>query len=435
MLFRRPRANTTRIARTLVVAALLAVLVDACVPGIGAPGSTAPGATLSCVAAMGSSAAAGGGAGTTAAAPLSAPVAAALATATYRDEAETPSATVPLVTVETTPAGPRIETHDVDSGLEAAAVATRAARDADLVSVEAEGLVTATATPNDTRRAEQWAFSKTTFGAMWPTKVAAGMTIAVIDTGVDATHPDLAGQVLPGCRFLNGSSTGQLGANDDHGHGTHVAGIAAAVTNNRRGISGAAPGARILPVKVLDAKGSGYTSNIANGIVFAANNGADVINMSLGGNSNSGAIAAAVAYARTNGVTVVAAVGNAALLGNPTMYPAATPGVIGVAAVDSQIQRASFSNVGSYVDVAAPGVNILSTVPGRAYAAWSGTSMASPYAAAAVAIVQAARPGCTPDGIEARLRSGATDVGSGGRDDFFGYGLVNPLRALSVSGC
>jgi serine protease len=439
MLLRRFPSPTRRIASTTAVAALLTILGAACVPGIGAPGSSGPSGALSCVATMGPSA---GSVATTSAtgptpagAPLSAPAAVAQATATYHDEAASSAATVPIVTVENTDAGPRIETHAVGSVSQAAAVATNAARGADLVSVEANSPVSATATPNDPLRSQQWAITKTTFGALWPGLVGAGVTIAVVDTGVDASHPDLAGRVLPGCRFLGTTNTGALGANDDHGHGTHVAGIAAALTNNGRGIEGAAPGVRILPVKVLDQNGQGYSSNIANGIVWATNNGAQVINMSLGGPSSSNAMAAAIAYARSRGVTVVAAAGNSALAGNAPLYPGATPGVIGVAAVDQNLAHASFSNTGSYVDLAAPGVGIISTLPGGTYASWNGTSMATPFVAAAAAIVKAARPACTPDGIQARLELGATDLGAPGRDTVFGLGLVNPLRALTVAGC
>ena len=434
-------APSRRVVSTVAVAAILTIVGAACVPGVGAPVSTSPGTSgaLSCIATMGPTAGSAAATATpvapTAGTPLSGTAAAARATATYRAEATRPADTVPLVTVENTTNGPRIETHDVDSAREAATVATDAARGSDLVGVEADTPVAVSATPNDPYRGQQWAITKTTFGAMWPGSVGAGVTIAVVDTGVDASHPDLAGRVLPGCRFLNTGSTGQLGANDDYGHGTHVAGIAAALTDNGRGIEGAAPGARILPVKVLDGQGQGYSSDIANGVVWAANNGAQVINLSLGGPSAGTAMAAAIGYARLHGVTVVAAAGNSALDGNAPMYPGASPGVIGVAAVDSNMQHATFSNTGSYIDLAAPGVGIISTVPGGSYASWSGTSMATPYVAAAAAIVKAARPACTPDGVEARLESGATDLGAAGRDDSFGLGLVNPLRALAVGGC
>ncbi len=432
-----------RVASPVVVAAALMILGAACGPGTGVPIPTVPsGAGLSCVATTGSSAGSAAAASTPSTTGptspgviLSASAAAALATTTYHNEAATPTDTVPIVTVENTPTGPRVETHNVDSAGEAAVVATKAARGADLVGLEADSPVAASAAPNDPMRPQQWGITETTFGSLWPTVVGTGVTIAVLDTGVDATHPDLAGRVLAGCQFLGGLNTGAPGANDDYGHGTHVAGIAAALTNNGRGIVGAAPGVRILPVKVLDKTGRGYSSDIANGIVWATNNGAQVINMSLGGPSPSTAMTEAVTYARSRGVTVVAAAGNSALVDNAASYPGATEGVLGVGAVDRSMQRATFSNAGSYVALAAPGVYILSTLPGGTYASWSGTSMASPFVAAAAAIVKAAHPGCTPDGVGARLELGATDLGTPGRDPSFGFGLVNPLRALSVSGC
>ncbi len=442
MSVRRFPAPSRRTVSTVAITAALTIVGAACVPGITSPASSLVGTTaLSCVATTASSAGTATASASVAStrpatgAPLSSASAAAQATATYHEEATKPADTVPLVTVENSTNGPRIETHAVDSPGDAAAVATNAARGSDLVGVEADTPVAATATPTDPYRSLQWGITNTTFGALWPNVVGKGVTIAVIDTGVDASHPDLAGRVLPGCSFLNTGSTGRPGANDDHGHGTHVAGIAAALTNNGIGIEGAAPGARILPVKVLNSAGQGYSSDIANGIVWATNNGANVINMSLGGPQPSTAMAAAVLYARSRGVTVVAAAGNSALAGNAPLYPGASPGVIAVGAVGTDMKRAPFSNTGSYVDIAAPGVGILSSVPGGGYAWMSGTSMATPYVAAAAAIVKASRPVCTPNGVEARLELGATDLGAVGRDGSYGYGLVNPLRALLVGGC
>lgn len=366
-------------------------------------------------------------------APLSAPAATAEATEAYAANADSPQDSVPIVTVEKTATGPRIESHDVSSSSQAATVAARAASGSDLVSVEFDGTVTTAAVTNDPSRNLQWAMTSTAFGDVFPTLSGSGVKVAIVDTGVDATHPDLAGQVLPGCSFLTSLPTGQAGASDDNGHGTHVAGIAGAVTNNGVGIAGGAPGIAILPVKVLNGSGSGSYSDVANGIVFAANNGAKVINLSLGGTQPSITFTTAVAYARSVGAVVVAAGGNGYLSeGNQPSYPGATPGVLAVAAVDSGLQRASFSNTGAYIDLSAPGVNIFSTTRGAGYASWSGTSMATPFVAAAAAVVFKAHPTCTPDGVEQRLRSGAFGLGT---PTAFGSGLVNPVQAASVPGC
>ena len=179
----------------------------------------------------------------------------------------------------------------------------------------------------------------------------------MIDTGVDATHPDLTGQVLPGASFVPGAPT----AADDNGHGTHVSGIIAAATNNGVGVRGAAPGVKILPIKALNSGGSGSYSTVATAIYSAVDQGAKVINMSLGGTVASTVFDAAVAYANAHGVTVVAAAGNDGARGNPASYPGSTPGVVAVGAVDSTLTRASFSTCGAYVDIAAPAVG---TSPG-----------------------------------------------------------------------
>ena len=189
--------------------------------------------------------------------------------------------------------------------------------------------------------------------------VPSGVTIAIVDTGVLATHQDLGlAKVLPGADFVDGSTDGR---SDPNGHGTHVAGIAAAADNTLGGLGGA-PVAKILPVRVLNANGSGLNSAVANGIVWAVDNGAHVINLSLGGCNASSAMLNAVAYATNNNRVVVAAAGNDGT--HSTIYPAAydDQGAIAVASTDQSGNKSSFSNWGTSVDVAAPGTNILSTL-------------------------------------------------------------------------
>lgn len=280
-------------------------------------------------------------------------------------------------------------------------------------------------TPNDPLYSQQWHHAKIDSPSAWDRSHAEGIVVAVIDTGVDCDHPDLRGKCLPGYDHFNNDSDPR----DDHGHGTHVAGIAASQTDN--GVGGAATGwdARILPVKALGASGNGGLAAIASAVVWATDHDADIINMSLGGFYTSRTLQNAVAYAIAREVTVIAAAGNEST-SNPT-YPAAYPDVIGIAATTQSDGRASFSNYGSFVDLAAPGVAILSTVRGGSYQAWSGTSMASPVAAGVAALLKAQGPCRKPADVEAILERTADDIGTRGPDQYFGAGRLNAGRALA----
>jgi serine protease len=390
--------------------------------------------------------------------PIASSTAANRAGDVYEDTAKAAGAPVPIVTVETTPSGPRITSHSVTSESQARSVGSAAAVGNDLVIVKPDSIVRPMGAPtNDQFAANQWGLdrAKTTFADAWNTTRGRGITVAVIDTGVDAAHPDLAGQVINGKAFLSFTrDTRALNPKiDSCGHGTHVAGTIAALRGNGIGVTGAAPEVKIMPIKVLDQlKGcGGYSSDVANGITWAANNGARVINLSLGGTMRDSAQEAAIAYARSKGVVVVAAAGNNQYSKtcnpggtNATSYPGASPGVIAVAAMDPSFGRACFSNIASYVDITGPGTNILSTYPpaivpkapaGQApyppYMFMSGTSMATPHVAAAAALVLAKWPTCTPDRVENRLESYAKRIGSTGRNNSFGFGLVDPARAIA----
>jgi type VII secretion-associated serine protease mycosin len=289
-------------------------------------------------------------------------------------------------------------------------------------------------TTNDALRPQQWAFTAVDFESAWKVSTGSGVTVAVVDTGVLGTHEDLAGSVLNGID-LAGDATQKdpagTGKVDPAGHGTHVAGIIAAHPNNKVGIAGAAPGVKILPVRVLDASGSGNSSDVAQGIIWAADNGAKVINLSLGGGPSPG-MQIAMQYARSKQILTFAAAGNSYQDGNTASYPAAYPEAIAVAAIDQNRQHAAFSNTGSYVDIAAPGDLIWSTYgQGHAeYAQMSGTSMATPYATATAALVLGENPNVTASDLAHALEATATDLGSPGRDNVFGYGLINPRGAL-----
>lgn len=262
-----------------------------------------------------------------------------------------------------------------------------------------------------------------------------GVIIAVLDTGVDLGHPDLAPKIeSSGYDFANDDDD----ATDDHWHGTHVAGIAAADTDNGAGVAGVAWDCRILPVKVLDQNGDGYYSWIAAGIVWAADNGADVINLSLGGPYDDPFLEDACRYACERGAVIAAAAGNES---SAVLYPAAYDAyVLAVTATDYNDAVAGFSNRGPEVDVAAPGVYILSTAP-RLYVGESnppylfatGTSQATPHVSGLAALVAWAKPDLPPAEVMNVVRYTADDVNRAsypGRDDYAGYGRINMERAL-----
>jgi subtilisin family serine protease len=267
------------------------------------------------------------------------------------------------------------------------------------------------------------------------TKGDSGTVIAIVDTGVDMSHDELKNKfVSTGYDFVNGDSD----ATDDNSHGTWVAGIAAAETNNNEGIAGVAWNCKILPVKVMDADGNGYYDQMIEGIMWAVDNGAKVINISAGGDADDPSLKAACKYAHDKNVVVVAAAGND---GTSVSYPAAYDDyVLAVAATDYNDAWASFSNPGSQVDVAAPGVWILGPAPqwyvGPGYLPYvfgSGTSGSSPQVAGLAALLISHKPWLTPNQVMNIIRYTADDVNKAqypGKDDDIGYGRINMGRAL-----
>ena len=304
--------------------------------------------------------------------------------------------------------------------------------DPDVAAVDYDRLRRASYTPNDPGFANQWGLKLPGFPAAWDREDGDGSAlapgaakIAIVDQGISAGHPDLKGKVLAQWDFVNGDAVAKDGTD---GHGTHVAGVAAATTRNSRGIAGGCPDCKLLAAKVLDANGSGTSSNIAKGIVWAANNGAKVINLSFGGAGSVKVENDAVDYAIRKGAVVVGAAGNAAQYGNEPDYPAAYGPVVAVAATDRYDRRASFSNYGSYVDIAAPGVSVYSTVLGRSYGYMNGTSQASPHVAALAGLLAA--QGRTRTEINSRIFSTAKDLGTAGRDPYYGVGRINASAAV-----
>ncbi|MBT2534593.1 S8 family peptidase [Arthrobacter sp. ISL-69] len=275
----------------------------------------------------------------------------------------------------------------------------------------------------------------------WGVTTGGGTKVAILDTGVANVHDDIAPQVVGYANFVSADTKEDPKANpeDKYGHGTHVAGIVAAKFNNKIGVAGVCPDCSILDVKVLNDTGSGSSSVIANGISWAADNGAKVINMSLGQRVSSRTLEAAVNYAWNKGVVIVAAAGNAGT--QAKIYPGAYPNVIAVAATDNKDNKASFSTYGKWVDVAAPGVNVYSTFPnhefvlgtqnGRSmgYDVASGTSMASPVVAGVAALVWRTPAGTENKLVRARIESTADPILGTGTD--WAHGRVNACKAVA----
>jgi thermitase len=290
---------------------------------------------------------------------------------------------------------------------------------------EPDFVAQALGSPNDPFLTNQWGLTKVGAPQAWDvTTGSASINIAILDTGVDPDHPDLASKIVSNINF-SGSDT----VDDVFGHGTHVAGIAAASTNNGAGVAGLGYAANIMNVKVLADNGAGAHSAIAAGIIWAADNGAQIINMSFGGGGSTQTLEDAVNYAWSKGVVVVAAAGNN---GNSYMvYPAGYADCIAVAATDRDDARASWSNYGDWVDVAAPGTGIYSTIKGDSYGYKSGTSMASPHVAGLAALVFTAvsdtnRDGKLNDEVRSRIETTCDDIGVTG----IGHGRINAAGAV-----
>ncbi|QEU89699.1 S8 family serine peptidase [Streptomyces kanamyceticus] len=289
----------------------------------------------------------------------------------------------------------------------------------------------------DPMRGQQWALDALKLPDAWQKAKGDDTVIAIVDSGVDLDHPDLKDRLVDGYDFVDGDKRPE----DGFGHGTHVAGIAAADTDNGKGIAGGAPGAKIMPVRVMGDDGSGSNANITKGIVWAADNGADVINLSLGEGplmSNllqGGILNRAIQHAHDKGAVVVAAAGNDGADTQP--YKVGTP-VLVVGASDEKGRPADFSNFGAQNAVSAPGVQILSTLPtytvkltaknDTGYGKLDGTSMAAPHVAAVAALLH--QQGKDPDAIMKTIRGTTTDPGSQKR---LGLGVVDAKAAVDAA--
>ncbi len=260
--------------------------------------------------------------------------------------------------------------------------------------------------PNDPSFSSQWGLTKVNASQAWSvTTGSSAVVIAILDTGIDMNHPDLAGKIKGSINFSTSATE-----SDVKGHGTHVAGIAAAITNNSLGVAGLGYNASLLNVKVLGDDGYGSYSGMAKGIIWAADNGASVINMSLSGASASSTLENAVNYAWNKGVIVVCSAGNNA--NSVPVYPGYYAQAFSVASTDSADRLSSFSNFGDWVDVAAPGSSVYSTLMSNGYGYKSGTSMAAPFVA----------------GLAALLMASASDINGDGR-------INDEVRAIIVANC
>ncbi|OYD07270.1 S8 family peptidase [Paludifilum halophilum] len=258
-------------------------------------------------------------------------------------------------------------------------------------NVEPNDRFHAEGTPNDSLFSDQWNLERVKAPSAWNVTRGQGTRIAIVDTGVELNHPDLAGKIAPGYDFVEDDTTPE----DGNGHGTHMAGIAAAVTDNGIGIASMAPDAELIPVRVLDDNGSGTLSDVASGITYAADQGADVINLSLGSSQSSSILEDAVNYAWNRESVIVAAAGGS---GSTTpQYPASYTNAIAVAATDRNDRVPNFSTRGDWVDAGAPGVDIPSTYIGGGYQSLSGSSTSAAHVSGLAALL--ASQGRNPSNI------------------------------------
>jgi subtilisin family serine protease len=358
---------------------------------------------------------------------------------------------------------PRITVHGFDfaDGRTVANVIEVLSTDPRVAYAEPDYIRFATYTPNDPFFGSQWDMTHIGVDSYWDFLIGSPYVVtAVLDTGIDLTHPDLVNQLWQNTGEIPGNNVDDDGngykddyngydfagngpfpgpgaedpiPNDDFvGHGTHVSGTVAAEQDNSIGITGEAPGTKLMAVRVLGGfLGSGYSSDIADGIVYATDNGAQVINMSLGGTGAGLTEYLALQHAWDNNVFIAAAAGNDGDSGNPISYPAAFLFAMSVGATDISDNIASFSTHNTFVEVSAPGVNILSTVPVGTYeGGWDGTSMATPHVAGLAALLYSTYGDMTNWQARSMIQSAAFDRGTAGWDQFFGYGRASAAQLI-----
>lgn len=294
--------------------------------------------------------------------------------------------------------------------------------------VENNYLATSATTPDDLSYASQWHLPKISAPTGWDISTGSPVVdIAVIDSGIDPSHPDLNGKLLPGYNFVGGNTD----THDIMGHGTAVAGAAAAIGNNSIGVAGVAWQNKLMPLVVLDATNYASYSNIANAVLYAADHGVRVINISIAGSSSSTTLQNAINYAWNKGVIIIAAAANNST--STPYYPAACANVMAISATTSSDTLASFSNYGSWITLSAPGTSIYTTNNGGGYGAWNGTSFSSPITAGLAALVLSTNPLLSNAQAVDIMKQNADDIGTAGVDPSFGYGRINVYKSLTAA--
>jgi thermitase len=331
--------------------------------------------------------------------------------------------------------GPGSDTYRVllPAGADLEALAAQLAADPAVAYAEPNRIRTQMRTPNDSVLSQQWALRDIHAYEAWDITTGGPITIALLDTGVSPSHPDLQGKLLRGHDFFNNDDD----ASDDEGHGTYTAGVVAASSDNGTGIAGICWGCKILPVKVLGSRGQGDDATIAAGIRWAVDQGARIISMSLGGPDDTQVMRDAVNYAHEHNVLLVAASGNGQADGNLPNYPAAYPSVLAVSATTANDMVTGFSTTGGFVDISAPGVGLWSTLwtrsAGNTYGVANGTSAACPHVAGAAALALTLRPDLSADQLADIVMAAADDQGAPGKDPEYGYGRLNLLRVVQLA--
>lgn len=306
-----------------------------------------------------------------------------------------------------------------------------------IVEALAQGGITGKPAPSQPAEVPPWGVNRIDADLVWVQTTGDPIKVAIIDTGIDVKHPDLIANLIRGISTVGYTTS----YNDDNGHGTHVAGIVAAV-DNEIGVIGVGPKIDLYAVKVLDRRGSGYLSDVIEGLDWAIANGMQVVNMSLGTSAYNESFEVAIKKVNTAGIVQVAAAGNSGPSDNTVLYPAKFSEIIAVSATDSFDAIASWSSRGSEIDLAAPGVSIYSTYKGQTYKTLSGTSMAAPHVAGTAALVLTVPTKCDYDGsgicspaeVQQRLEATAEQVApdtTPGKDNLYGSGLVDAEKAVT----
>jgi hypothetical protein len=323
----------------------------------------------------------------------------------------------------------RMQIVDLPPGLSEEDMVEKLSRRPELKFAELDRKVTVAMAVNDPYIGSAWHINKIGAPAAWDSTQGSSITIAVLDTGVNVAHPDLKDRIVPGFNVYNNNTD----TSDLCGHGTAVAGTAAASTNNGIGVAGVAGAAKIMPIRIVfkDASGAcqAYFSTIASGITYAADHGARVANVSFVGIAGSSAVKSAARYMKSKGGLVFISAGNNNI--NENVVP--DTAFIIVSSTDSRDAKSSFSSWGNFVSLAAPGTGIWTTNKALGYSAWNGTSFASPVSAGVAGLVMATRPDLSAEEVESLLFKTSVDLGAAGRDPVFGYGRVNAAAAVSAA--